>query len=75
MVFVKKLRLSSSFVLIKIEQEKPIVDVSERKEAVFDDEKKKTILKKPKICIFPKRLVHGFCQKIKTFSMFCLNAK
>ena len=39
MVFVKKLRLSSSFVLIKIEQEKPIVDVSERKEAVFDYEK------------------------------------
>ena len=40
MVFVKKLRLSSSFVLIKKEQEKPIVDVSERKEAVFDYEKK-----------------------------------
>ena len=74
MVFVKKLRLSSSFVLIKIEQEKPIADVSERKEAVFDYEKK-AILKKPKICSFPKRLVHGFCQKIKTFSMFCLNAK
>ena len=46
MVFVKKLRLSSSFVLIKIEQEKPIVDVSERKEAVFDDEKKKNDFKK-----------------------------
>ena len=46
MVFVKKLRLSSSFVLIKIEQEKPIVDVSERKEAVFDYEKKND-LKKP----------------------------
>ena len=41
MVFVKKLRLSSSFVLIKIEQEKPIVDVSERKEAMFDYGKKR----------------------------------
>ena len=29
-----------------MEQEKPIVDVSERKEAVFDDEKKKNDFKK-----------------------------
>ena len=55
-----------------MEQEKPIVDVSERKEAFFDYGKK-TILKRPKICIFPKELVHGFCQKIETFFIFCFN--
>ena len=41
MVFVKKLRVCLSFVLIKIEQEKPIADVSERKEDFFDYGKKR----------------------------------
>ena len=57
-----------------MEQEKPIVDVSERKEAFFDYGKK-TILKRPKICIFPKKLDHGLCRKIKTFSNFSFNSK
>ena len=39
MVFVKKLRLFPSFVLMQLEQEKPIAEVSERKEAFFDYEK------------------------------------
>ena len=29
----------------------------------------------PKICIFPKGLDHGICQKVITFSMFSFNAK
>ena len=36
---------------------------------------KKSILKRRKVCIFPKRLDHGFCQKFKTFSLFYFNAK
>ena len=39
MVFVKKLSLFPSFVLMQLEQEKPIAEVSERKEAFFDYEK------------------------------------
>ena len=37
--------------------------------------KKKNGIKNPKICIFLKGLVHGFCQKLRLFSSFCFNAK
>ena len=33
---------------------------------------KKSIYQRPKICIFPKRLDHGFCQKISLFPYFVL---
>ena len=56
-----------------MEQEKPIVDVSERKEAFFDYGKND--FKRPKICIFPKELDHCLCRKIKTFSNFSFNSK
>ena len=57
-----------------MEQEKPIANVSERKEAFFGVWKT-TILKRPKFCIFPKGLDHGLCRKIKTFSNFSFNSK
>ena len=39
MVFVKKLSFFATFVLMQLEQEKPIAEVSERKEVFFDYEK------------------------------------
>ena len=57
-----------------MEQEKPIANVSERKEAFFDYGKQR-FLKRPKISIFPKELDHGLCRKIKTFSDFSFNSK
>ena len=40
-VFVKKLSLFPSFVLMQLEQETPIAEVSEQKEALFDYEKRR----------------------------------
>ena len=39
MVLVKKLSFFATFVLMQLEQEKPIAEVSERKEVSFDYEK------------------------------------
>ena len=57
-----------------MEQEKPIAEVKEPKEAFFDF-KIHRFLKRPKICIFPKGLDHGYCSKTKPFSIYCFNSK
>ena len=68
MVFVKKRRFFNLFFSykIKIGQEEMFFEGSERKEA-FLHHKKHRLKKPPKIFIFSKRLVHGFCQKMEIF--------
>ena len=44
--------------------EKVFGKVLERKEALLFHHEKHGFKKILKICIFPKELVHGFCQKI-----------
>ena len=57
-----------------MDQEKVFFEGSERKEA-FLEQKKHQLKKPPKIFIFSKRLVHGFCQKMEIFLMFSFYAK
>ena len=47
------------------DEEKGFFQGSERKEAFLDQ--KTSAQKTINICIFLKRLVHGFCQKIEVF--------
>ena len=68
MVLVKNFKFCSRFVLCKIHQEKVFGDVLLRKQALLDSINMD--LKKGKIGIFAKGIVHDFRQKVEVFSSF-----
>ena len=75
MVFVKKLKLFPCFVLMQNRAIKKVVYCFKTKTSRIKVVKI-SIKKRPKICIFPKGLHHGFCKKKnKTFSIDCFTAK
>ena len=71
--FGQKLALFSSFYFRKIDQENLFHDIVKRTNALLDHNKRK--LKKSKIEIFAKGLVHGFGQKLAIFSIVIFEAK
>ena len=68
MVLVKNLKFCERFVLCKIHPEKVFGDVLLRKQAFLDNINMD--LKKGKIGIFAKGIVHDFGQKVEVFSSF-----
>ena len=66
MIYVKELKFFHLFCLSKIDREKVIADVLDKKEAFKDY--KKTVNEKRKIRIFLKGLVHRFGQKFEISS-------
>ena len=68
MVLVKNLKFCKRFVLRQINREKVFGDVLLRKQAILDNINMD--LKKGKIGIFAKRIVHDFGQKVEGFSSF-----
>ena len=66
MILVQKLQFFHVLCLSKIDREKVFAEVLDKKEAFKDY--KKTVYEKRKIRIFPKVLVHRFCQKFKISS-------
>ena len=68
MVLVKSLKIFHLFIFGKIREESVFDDILERKKAFLDHKKEK--IKKSKIGIFPKGLVHGFDQKFENFPSF-----
>ena len=68
MVWVKNLKFSERFVLCKIHPEKVFGDVLVRKQAFLDNINMD--LKRGKIGIFAKGIVHDFGQKVEVFSSF-----
>ena len=86
MILVKKFKFFHILCLSKTDLEKVFPDVLHKKDA-FKDHKnnsfyiankplwtmKTSVLKPPKIGIFPKGLVHGFGQKFEILLTFCFN--
>ena len=68
MVLVKNFKFFHLFIFGKIREENVFDDILKRKKAFLDY--KKQNVKKSKIRIFPKGLVHGFGQKIEIFPSF-----
>ena len=68
MVFVKNWPFFHVFILTNIGQENVFYNILERKNAFYAI--KTTSPKSRKIDIFPKGLVHGFCQKLAIFPFF-----
>ena len=68
MVLVKNLKFCERFVLCKIHPKKVCGDVLVRKQAFLDNINMD--LKKGKIGIFAKGIVHDFGQKVVVFSSF-----
>ena len=68
MVLVKNLKFCKRFVLCEIKREKLFGDVLLRKKDVLDNINMD--LKKGKIRIFAKSIVHDFGQKVEVFSCF-----
>ena len=68
MVLVKNLKFCKRFVLCEIQREKGFGDVLLRKQGVLDNINMD--LKKGKIRVFAKRIVHDFGQKVEVFSSF-----
>ena len=68
MVLVKNWKFCERFVLCKIHPEKVFGDVLVKKQAFLDNIN--LYLKKGKISIFPKGIVHDFGQKGEVFSPF-----
>ena len=68
MVLVENWKFCERFVLCKIHPEKVFGDVLVRKQAFLDN--KNTGLKKRKIDLFAKRIVHDFGQKVEVFWCF-----
>ena len=66
-LLVKSLKIFHLFIFGKIREESVFDDILERKKAFLDYKKK---LKKSKIGIFPKGLVHGFDKKFENFPSF-----
>ena len=73
MVLVKNLRIFYLSILGKTGQNNTFRDILEGKN-VYLDNKKEKLKKNPKIRIFPKGIVHGFCQKIGKFFVFIFEA-
>ena len=68
MLLVKKCHFFHYFVWLKIRLEIRLNNVLDAKEPFFDYKRK--ISKSPKNRIFPKRLTHGFGQKMPILSLF-----
>ena len=68
MLLVKKCHFFHYFVWLKIRLEIRLNNVLDTKEPFFDYKRK--IFKSPKNRIFPKRLTHGFGQKMPILSLF-----
>ena len=68
MVWVENLK---RFLLSKIHQEKVFGHVLLRKQVFSDD--RNMDLKKRKIAIFAKGIVHDFGQKVEVFHLLCLS--
>ena len=68
MLLVKKCHFFHYFVWLKIRLEIRLNNVLDTKEPFFDYKRK--ISKSPKNRIFPKRLTHGFGQKMPILSLF-----
>ena len=68
MVLVKNWKFCERFVLCKVHPEKEFGDVVVRKQAFLDNINMD--LKKGKIGIFAKGIVHDFGQKVEVFSSF-----
>ena len=68
MLLVKKCHFFHYFVWLKIRLEIRLNNVLDTKEPFFDYKRK--IPKSPKNRIFPKRLTHGFGQKMPILSLF-----
>ena len=68
MVLVKNWKFFERFVFCKINPEKVFGDVLVRKQAFLDNINMH--LKKGKIEIFAKRIVHDFGEKVEVFSCF-----
>ena len=68
MVLVKNLKIFHLFLFGKISYRNAFDDILERKKVFLTIKSRK--LKKSKIGIFPKGLVHGFGQKLKNFPFF-----
>ena len=68
MVLVKNWKFCERFVLCKIHPEKVFGDVLVKKQAFLDNIN--MYLKKGKISIFAKGIVHDFAQKVEVFSSF-----
>ena len=66
MILVKKLKFFHVLCLSKIDREKVFADVLQKKKPLKTI--KTTVYEKRKIRIFPKVLVHRFCQKFDIFS-------
>ena len=73
MIFVKNWQFFHLFILGRIGQENVFYNILDRK-TPFQTIKTST-LKSRKNGIFPKRLVHDFCQKLPTFPSFYLKQK
>ena len=73
MVLVHKWDLLHVFIFGKIGKKKISVDILERKNAFLDYKNKKQ--KNRKIGLFPKGLLHGFGQKMGSFSTFLFLAR
>ena len=71
MVWVENLKFRERFLLSKIHQEKVFGHVLLRKQ-VFSDARNMD-LKKRKIAIFAKGIVHDFGQKVEVFHLLCLS--
>ena len=69
MIFVKNSKFLHFFILFKIGKENVFYDILYRKNAFLDYKNIK--IKRQKIGIFPKGLVHDFFQKLAMFSSFC----
>ena len=68
MILVKKVKFFHLLWLLKIDREKVLPHVLDKKEALKDY--KTTVYEKRKMRIFPKGLVHGFGQKLAILLTF-----
>ena len=68
MVLVKNWKFCERFVLCKMHPEKVFGDLLVKKQAFLDNIN--LYLKKGKISIFAKGIVHDFAQKVEVFSSF-----
>ena len=68
MVLVKNRKFCERFVLCKMHPEKVFGDLLVKKQAFLDNIN--LYLKKGKISIFAKGIVHDFAQKVEVFSSF-----
>ena len=72
MVLVKTLKIFHRSILGKTGENNTFHDILEGKNVYLDNKNKN--LKSPKIRIFPKGIVHGFCQKVGNFFVFLFEA-